>query len=318
MALDESDGSIAPDALAHALNESTNILKELGAVFGNLDPAALTADQLLAARAEVGRAVERLNAPLQLLSDSVGLPSATERLREFFLIHVGDVLDKYELFGVAGALAFARRIRELAVEEGWDISRGRSGSLKPGEYRLDSDQVDQERAARWRRLREIRNSGGSAEDRLLVLLRERYPEDVSRDDLAYVAKIDSWPRRVRELAEAGWAVRWSRDDPSLPRGSYRLDSLDQGPSRSRSAIAHRHRILQRDSWACRKCGASPRDGARVHLQVHHRHHVGRGGGNEDDNLETLCAPCHAGVHALERDQVSDELLNPGADPDRPT
>lgn len=48
----------------------------------------------------------------------------------------------------------------------------------------------------------------------------------------------------------------------------------------------RTRILLRDEYNCRKCGR------RESLNIHHIQAVMDGGSDEDDNLITLCVPCH--------------------------
>jgi len=49
-------------------------------------------------------------------------------------------------------------------------------------------------------------------------------------------------------------------------------------------------VLERDDWRCQYCGSSDR------LQVHHIRWRGRLGDDTDENLITLCADCHSGIH----------------------
>lgn len=59
------------------------------------------------------------------------------KLREFFLGHVGEVLNSNTLREVAGTSEWARRVRELRNEEGMNIATHNDRSdLKPGEYLL--------------------------------------------------------------------------------------------------------------------------------------------------------------------------------------
>jgi 5-methylcytosine-specific restriction endonuclease McrA len=58
---------------------------------------------------------------------------------------------------------------------------------------------------------------------------------------------------------------------------------------------HRYRklhrqILQRDGWRCQMCGSMQR------LQVHHIQFRSHSGSDEEQNLITLCAECHAQTH----------------------
>jgi 5-methylcytosine-specific restriction endonuclease McrA len=50
------------------------------------------------------------------------------------------------------------------------------------------------------------------------------------------------------------------------------------------------KVLKRDGWRCQACGR------RQHLQVHHLQFRSQSGGDEEQNLITLCAECHARFH----------------------
>jgi 5-methylcytosine-specific restriction endonuclease McrA len=52
----------------------------------------------------------------------------------------------------------------------------------------------------------------------------------------------------------------------------------------------RQQILRRDSWRCQSCGAMS------NLEVHHREFRSHSGADSEENLITLCSPCHARVH----------------------
>jgi hypothetical protein len=59
------------------------------------------------------------------------------KLREFFTANVGRVLDSDTLREVAGTSEWARRVRELRNEEGFNIiTHNDRAELKPGEYLL--------------------------------------------------------------------------------------------------------------------------------------------------------------------------------------
>lgn len=62
---------------------------------------------------------------------------ARDKLRAFFLSHLGEVLDSETLRQVAGISEWARRVRELRNEEGYQILTHHDRSdLKPGQYLL--------------------------------------------------------------------------------------------------------------------------------------------------------------------------------------
>jgi hypothetical protein len=56
----------------------------------------------------------------------------------------------------------------------------------------------------------------------------------------------------------------------------------------------RWEVLKRDNYRCAKCGASPSIDHSVELEIDHIHPVAKGGGNEPDNLQTLCKKCNQG------------------------
>lgn len=274
-------------------------------------------------RAESGVRLAEFNTACNQIADSLELSTARGRLLAYLQTRVGKTVTKEELSGVAGIEEWARRIRELRVEHGWRIESGLTrANMKPFEYILLSSVPDAELARSWqlaKRIRNLKKPNGRAtsiKERLLTYLTKIFPGSADQDQLGYVAKRQSWPRRMRELSEEGWQVVSSIDDPELAPGSYRLKSLERLPARTRETIKLRHRVLARDKYSCRDCGASPEsapDSGPVLLQVHHVVFVQHGGTNELPNLRTLCSNCHAGVHAVEGGLTRDELLVPDAE-----
>lgn len=64
--------------------------------------------------------------------------SAKNRIRQFFIDHVGEVVTAAQLQQVAAPVSeWARRVRELREQEGWPIeSNHDDAELKPGQYKL--------------------------------------------------------------------------------------------------------------------------------------------------------------------------------------
>jgi 5-methylcytosine-specific restriction endonuclease McrA len=54
----------------------------------------------------------------------------------------------------------------------------------------------------------------------------------------------------------------------------------------------RHQVLRRDGWRCQGCGTMS------NLEVHHKQFRGSSGNDSEENLITLCAPCHHKIHQL--------------------
>ena len=64
---------------------------------------------------------------------------ARSKLRIFFLRHLGEIIDSDTLRSVAGVSEWARRIRELRNEEGYQIlTHNDRSDLKPGQYILEN------------------------------------------------------------------------------------------------------------------------------------------------------------------------------------
>jgi len=64
-------------------------------------------------------------------------PGARSKLRKYFLEHIGEILESDTLRDVADVSEWARRIRELRNEEGYQIlTHNDRSDLKPGQYIL--------------------------------------------------------------------------------------------------------------------------------------------------------------------------------------
>ena len=305
----ESDAALHK-VLAEAAIEADRIAR----IVRELERTYPTEEEWLLALAEIGKREAAFHHALNRGAALVGLPAgARDRILRYLLLRVGEPVDKEELDGVSGIQEWARRIRELRVEQGWPISSDEDRSdLHPGQYILESDRPDGAHAGRWQLLNQIRRRPGSGKDRIRELLVSSVGTVVTAEEIDYVAGIREAPRRIRELEEEGYQIQSIIDDGSLKPGDRRLTSPDLLPPRKREAIKERYRILDRDGRRCRDCGVNPGNG-KV-LQVHHLVPVHRRGTNDDENLVTLCQFCHAGRHALDATAVADELIHPEADP----
>jgi 5-methylcytosine-specific restriction endonuclease McrA len=63
----------------------------------------------------------------------------------------------------------------------------------------------------------------------------------------------------------------------------------------RRAQARADRIKLRDQWTCQACQK-----VTTQLEVDHRIPMSLGGSDEDDNLQSLCIPCHEAKSRRER------------------
>jgi hypothetical protein len=311
----KDDDALREKQIRAALDRAASALEEVYETIADLDAGKLSVAAWQQASARVGLLLAEFDKASGAVNRLLGLGGGQERLLTYLRSRVGERVRMEELRGVAAIYEWARRIRELRVEKGWPIATNvQRPDLAAGEYLLEGDQPDAQLAADWRLAKDMRNLkvGGqsvSGKARGLEYLKALSPRAADKEQLAYVMKIPSWPRRLRELNEEGWRIISNVDDASLAAGSYRLESLDQRPPRARQAIKLRHRILDRDNYKCVEDGATPaKDG--VTLQIHHIKYVSQDGTNDPKNLITLCHICHAGRHALERGKAKDELLHP--------
>lgn len=229
---------------------------------------------------------------------------AKAKILTYLLARVGQEVRGEELAEVSGIQEWPRRVRELRVEEGYEIRE-----VGDSTYRLESSEPDEKRAQIWKRANVIRRQPGSGLERIAALLDASVGEVVTREQIDYVSKIAEGSRRVRELRdEHGLPIDSHVDDPMLGPGEYRLTSTD--PEDRRDPLQRlypeglRQRVFERDSYTCQVCGrdrqkAEAAGDTRFYLEVHHKIAVAdeladlpKSDRNETGNLITLCHRDH--------------------------
>lgn len=280
-----------------------------------VDYAGLELRQKVLRLVDIGYATRCLN--VNVVHDhGYSITAAKDRLRTYFTEHVGVVLDGAELEVVSGISEYARRVRELRVEEGYRILTGTSPDaefsdldLRPDQYVLASADRDISAARRWHVANRIRNGRGSARSRILNYLLENVGEVVTTEELAHVSKgRKEFARRVRELrTEKGYAIATKiTGRPDLGIGEYVLLSEDRiaVPHDRRIPIGVQRQVYERDNNACRACGWTVDrysiEDPRI-LEIHHIEAHVEGGANLPENLLVLCSRCHDRVHAGDLD-----------------
>ena len=240
--------------------------------------------------------------------------SAKKRIRSYLVENVGVVLLGAELEVVSGISEYARRVRELRVEEGFKVSTGSSPDpetgldLKTDEYLLKTTDIDRDAARRWVMANRIRKMEGGSRVRVLQFFMENVGRIVTTEDLAYVAKgAKEFARRVRELrTEDGYAIATRfTGRPELAAGEYVL--LDEArvaePHDRHIPMDVQRAVYRRDDNTCCLCDWTPSQWSpndpRI-LELHHLKHHADGGANTEDNLKVLCSRCHDDVHAGRR------------------
>ena len=246
--------------------------------------------------------------------------SARDRITLYLATYPRQVIQGDELMVISGIGEWARRVRELRVQFGWNIATGVTAKemiaegelvldefgvtrLGPDDYVLLDEHQDRDAAFRWNKANEIRKKNLAVREKILEFLVANVGKAVTGEELRYVANDKTeWARRVRELrTEFGWPVTSKTTGrPDLPIGSYVLEENRQTPPHDRKIPDEvRRAVLVRDEYKCQKCRwshatwnpADPR-----HLELHHITHHAQGGDNTMENLKTLCTVCHDVVH----------------------
>ena len=116
----------------------------------------------------------------------------------------------------------------------------------------------------------------------------------------YKRRFGSWPRRVKEFV--AWVNSDFSEEPQREKTETNHRSAESGvpaestKRRTRREVSERQRfrILVRDGFRCRSCGASPLTQVGVELHVDHVLPWSKGGETTDDNLLTKCKQCNLG------------------------
>ncbi len=228
---------------------------------------------------------------------------AKSKILRYLLDRVGETVQGEELAEISGIQEWPRRVRELRVQDGYDIAEN------AGSYCLESSKPDADRATAWRRANAIRRSPGSASERIVALLEANVGKVVTRAQIDYVANIAEGSRRVRELRdEHGWPIETHIDGPDLQPSEYRLASDDPADRRDPLQRLYpegiRQRVFERDEYKCQACGrdrarAEAAGDSRFYLEIHHKVAVAdelkalpKTERNKLDNLVTLCHTDH--------------------------
>lgn len=171
---------------------------------------------------------------------------------------IGDWVYGDELAAVSGIGEWARRVRELRVESGYDIEE------QDGCYRLTHLDPDTARRDRWRTVTDLRDAEGTATQRIQLLLEELVGQPVTVDELDRVARSKQGDRIVGDLRiNEGWPILTDADTPSLRPGEYRLASallvFRLPPNQGLFSQDLRREIFRRDGYRCWTCGSREQD-----------------------------------------------------------
>lgn len=146
---------------------------------------------------------------------------------------------------------------------------------------------------------EVANEINISDERLyanIMCLWEHYGRQPRQAELARppsVITYGAYRRRFRSWMEAlsqfvAYANAQDAQPPNLVEGA-------RGRKSSRDpSLRLRFRVMKRDNFSCRACGASPTMKPGLLLHVDHIEPWSRGGETIDENLQTLCQACNLG------------------------
>ena len=142
----------------------------------------------------------------------------------------------------------------------------------------------------------------SARDRLRAYFEANVGVVLTTQNLAAVANISEYARRIRELRdEEGMQIKTHTDRASLKPGEYILEGLERTPIIGQGISPQlRNYILERNGYTCQICGSGAGDpdpynrNRKVRLHVDHIIPKSQGGNVERDNLRVLCSACNQG------------------------
>lgn len=211
---------------ARLLADAIRVLDEQRTLVADAAEGTLSPDEMLVLLAEMGRRQAEVRELLAQVANRIGLPTgARARILQYLMVTAGKVVEKEELSGVSGIYEWARRVRELRLEEGWPISSNENRiDLKPGQYVLEGTAPDLKLRERWRTANRIRRGSGPSRDRLLALFKANIGRPVSQEELYYASQDHDFEGVIKHLVSQGWPIRSQADDPGLTIGQFRLDS----------------------------------------------------------------------------------------------
>lgn len=153
---------------------------------------------------------------------------------------------------------------------------------------------------------EISNENSVADERLfenLLNLWQHFGRQPRRSDLTneisqfsqspYNRRFGSWTKALEEFV----AFANSEEITALNKGEKEKTSKDKRTSRDPS-LRLRFRVMQRDNFSCKQCGASPAKNPTVELHLDHIVPWSKGGETTYENLQTLCSKCNYGKSNL--------------------
>ena len=187
--------------------------------------------------------------------------------------------EQYERLGAYGPETLRRRFGT------WNSALERAGLRVGKRWRIPEGELFENLATIWMRLgRQPRR-----EDL------DRVPSRVSAS--TYEQRFGGWRRALAAFVAFARAEERPRNRLNDAKAGLRRTSSRQ-PS-----LRLRFKVMRRDHFSCRSCGASPGKDASVELHVDHVISWSKGGETILENLQTLCSRCNLGKANLSDGQA---------------
>lgn len=120
----------------------------------------------------------------------------------------------------------------------------------------------------------------------------------SKEDLVFFMHLGGHAIIEKNLAEEAFPdiVKPAQMISIYPIGMENIENLSMENLNHFPTPKMRMKVLNRDKRKCRLCGRSPQDYEDLELQIHHiQPWADYGGITQEENLITLCKPCHMGL-----------------------
>ncbi len=107
----------------------------------------------------------------------------------------------------------------------------------------------------------------------------------------YNRHFKSWNNALKSF------VTWANTEEIIAPEAKSATSNQRKTGRDPS-LRLRFRVMQRDNFSCKQCGASPAKNSAVELHIDHVTPWSKGGDTIYENLQTLCSKCNYGKSNL--------------------
>jgi len=136
--------------------------------------------------------------------------------------------------------------------------------------------------------------------KLLAYLMQQKGKVVDRGTLSKVAGVHEWARVLRQMRQDGY-------DLDTLRNGYRLNSLVKKRLETKGNVNKKVRfeILSKYNSTCQRCGRTPKDGVKLHIDHIVPFNISRD--NSKSNLWVLCSECNEGKKDFFKDQNAKTL-----------